>query len=688
MSNRLASETSPYLLQHAENPVDWYPWGDEALEKARAEDKPILVSIGYSACHWCHVMAHESFEDPEIAAEMNRLFVNIKVDREERPDLDSIYMAAVQAMTGHGGWPLTAFLTPDGVPFYGGTYFPPDDRGGMPGFPKVLAAVADAYENRRAEVDENAEQIKDLLGRASGALPAPELLNASIMTAAAEQLARSFDARNGGFGSAPKFPQPAIIEFLIREWKRSGNQRSEVMARRSLDRMAAGGIYDQIGGGFHRYAVDAIWLVPHFEKMLYDNAQLVSAYLSGYQAFDEERYRRVAEETLDFVARELTSPTGGFFSTLDADSEGREGAFYVWTADEIDAALSAEDSAIARAWFGVTDQGNFEGTNVISTPRRLQDVAETLNADLESLPSEIARMSKNLLEARERRERPGRDDKVIASWNGMMLKAFADGSRILDRDDFREIAVKNARFLLEEQSGEGKLWRSWKDGRASIGGFLEDYANVIDGLLALYRATLDEQWVLKAVNLLERMRADFIDDQGAAFFDTARDHETPVARPRDLHDGATPSGNAVATDALLRIGTMTGDSALVDQAVTILRAMVRTMNEHPIAAGRYLCALDFYLGPVTEVALAGDVNSAELQDLLSATYRVYAPNLIAGHAAEAEAERFPFLAHRPARNGQATAYVCEHFACMAPVHDAASLLRQLEQGIGVSWREF
>jgi uncharacterized protein len=689
--NRLAAETSPYLLQHAENPVDWYPWGDEALAKAREEDKPILVSVGYSACHWCHVMEHESFENEEIAATMNDLFVNIKVDREERPDLDSLYMSAVQSMTGHGGWPLNVFLTPDGTPFYGGTYFPPEDRMGMPGFPKVLEAVASAFKERREEVEENAQQIRGLLQRAMKELPKPDDLTPGLLAEASEQLARSFDARNGGFGGAPKFPQPAAIEFLLRQEKRGGGQREAVMVQRTLDRMASGGIYDQIGGGFHRYAVDAIWLVPHFEKMLYDNAQLASVYLAGYQAYGDDRYRRVAEETLDFVARELTDPNGGFYATLDADTAGHEGLFYTWTPDELDEALDEEDAAIAKRWFNVEPAGNFEGRTVLAIPRTAADVADRLGISEAALMESLARIRQRLLEAREQREHPGRDEKVITAWNGLMLRAFADGSRILDRDDFRAVAVRNADFVLEHLQREGRLLRSWKDGDARIGGFLQDYAFFIDGLLALYRATFDARWLDEAMRLAQQMLAEFADPDGVGFFDTNASHETPVARPRDLHDGATPSGNSVAAEVLLRLGAMTGTEDYAGRASELLRTMANTMREHPLAAGRYLSAVDFYLGPVKEIALAGDRESSELQALLNALYDQFEPNVIAGYVDQERGdlvERLPFLQDRSSRNGRATAYVCEHFACLPPVHDPEALLRQLAEGTGISWRDF
>ncbi|MFN8590758.1 MAG: thioredoxin domain-containing protein [Thermomicrobiales bacterium] len=690
MANRLAQETSPYLLQHANNPVDWFPWGEEALARAREEDKPILVSIGYSACHWCHVMEHESFENPDIAALMNDLFVNIKVDREERPDLDSLYMSAVQAMSGHGGWPLNVFLTPDGTPFYGGTYFPPEDRTGMPGFPKVLTAVADAYRDKRNEVDENATQIRELLRRVTSELPRADELTPDILTEAVDQLASSFDARNGGFGAAPKFPQPAAIEFLLREAHRSGSQKATLMAQRTLDRMAAGGIYDQIGGGFHRYAVDAIWLVPHFEKMLYDNAQLASAYLAASVAFGEERYRRVAEETLDFVAREMADERGGFHATLDADSAGHEGTFYTWTPEELETVLGDDDARIAALWFGVEAGGNFEGRSVLSARRTVADVADRLGLDPAVLAERLQSIAARMREARALRERPARDEKVITAWNGLMLRAFADGARILGRDDFREVAVRNAEFILTHLQRDGRLLRIWKDGETKIEGFLEDYAFFIAGLLALYQATLDGRWLSEALRLTDDMIASFADPDGAGFFDAAVNAEALVARPRDLHDGATPSGNSVATEVLLRLGAMTENDDYTGRATGVLRVLSRTMREHPLAAGRYLGALDFYLGPVKEIALAGDRNDAALQELLDVTYRQYEPNVILGFVDPAMPDllaRLPFLQERPARDGKATAYVCEHFACLPPVHEPAALARLIEEGTGISWRD-
>ena len=555
----------------------------------------------------------------------------------------------------------------------------------------MLEAVASAFSERREEVEENAVQIRELLQRASRELPSAAELGPDIMSDAAEKLAETFDARNGGFGGAPKFPQPSALEFLLRQGKRGNDQRATVMAQRTLDRMGAGGIYDHVGGGFHRYAVDAIWLVPHFEKMLYDNAQLASVYLGAYQATGDTRYRRIAEETLEFVAKEMTDRRGGFFATLDADTEGHEGLFYTWTLEELEETLGAADAEIAAAWFNVRPEGNFEGRSVLSTPRTALDVADRLGIDEDKLRQALERIRKKLQRARAKRVRPGRDEKVITAWNGLMLKAFADGSRILDREDFRKIAARNATFILKHVQKKGRLLRSWKNGDARIGGYLEDYAFFIDGLLALYRATLEARWLEEALRLAEVMAAEFADVEGAGFFDTTVEHGTPMARPRELHDGATPSGNAVAADVLLRIAAMTGNAAYAERAVAVLRALAKTMREHPIAAGRYLGALDFYLGPTKEVALAGNREDPGFQALHEAVYRFYEPNTVLGYVDEDQpglTARLPFLQERPARDGEATAYVCEHYACLPPVHEPAELLRQIAEGTGISWRDF
>ncbi len=689
--NRLANETSPYLLQHQDNPVDWYAWGPEALAKAKAEDKPILVSIGYSACHWCHVMEHESFEDEATAAVMNRNFVNIKVDREERPDIDSIYMSAVQAMTGHGGWPLNAFLTPDGVPFYGGTYWPPEDRMGMPSFTKVLESVAEAYRERREGVEDNAEQLRSYLQESTRAAPAPGDLNPGVLDTALKGLAQSFDAQNGGFGGAPKFPQPANLEFLLREHHRTGDQRAAAMATLTLTKMATGGMYDHVGGGFARYAVDAVWLVPHFEKMLYDNAQLARVYLDGYRALGVDLFRQVATETLEYVAREMTSPAGGFYSTQDADSEGEEGRFYVWSPDEIEAVLGAEDGRLVGAYYGVTPSGNFEGKNILNVPRPAEEVASRVGVPVEQLVATVEAARPKLYAAREERVHPGRDEKILTSWNGLMLRAFAEGTRVLDRPDFREIAVRNAAFLLDHLRADGRLLRTHKDGQSKLNGYLEDYAFLIDGLVALYQATFERRWIEEAITLTETMIREFGDEGDDLLFDTGASHETLVARPRDLQDGATPSGNSVAADVLLRLAAMTGNEAYQRRATGILRALARPMAEHPTAFGRFLSALEFALGTPKEVAIAGDRGDPGVEALAAQVYRRYEPNAILGFADPADSsinDLLPFLAERPARGGTATAYVCERYACLPPVTDPADLAIQLEQGTGVVWQEF
>jgi uncharacterized protein len=690
VANRLATETSPYLLQHKDNPVEWYPWGEEALARARSEDKPLLVSIGYSACHWCHVMEHESFEDPGTAEVMNELFVNIKVDREERPDLDGVFMAAVQAMTGHGGWPLNVFLTPGGVPFYGGTYFPPSDRHGIPSWTKVLRAVHDAYANRRDEVEQSAGRIADFLRRANGETPDRETLRADVFADAVANLDARFDEEWGGFGDAPKFPQASVLVALLHLWKRTGDPRAEEMLRVTLDRMAAGGIYDHVGGGFHRYAVDRVWLVPHFEKMLYDNAQLARVYLDAWRAFADPAYARVAIETLDWVVREMTGPEGQFYATLDADSEGEEGKFYVWTPEEFDAVLGADLARIATAWFGVEPGGNFEGKTILNTPRPADEVAAELGIAAGELRERVDQAISALYEAREQRVRPGRDDKAIAGWNGMMLKAFAEAGRALNRPDYLEVAERNADFILTRLRQRGRFHRSYKDGQAKVGAFLEDFANTIDGLLSLHAATLEPRWLEEALSLAGIMEASFGDPKGVGFYDTSALAEELVARPRDLQDGATPSGNAVAADVLLRIGAMTGDDALTARAAALLESLARPMAEQPLGFGRFLAALDFHLAAPQEVALAGPRDDPRMDDLLDVVFSGYRPNLLVGYASgDPElAQRVPFLADRPARGGAPTAYVCERFACMAPVTDPDALVAQLDRGTGLEWGEF
>ncbi|HUS15466.1 MAG TPA: thioredoxin domain-containing protein, partial [Chloroflexia bacterium] len=595
MPNRLIHETSPYLLQHAHNPVDWYPWGPEALARARTEDRPILLSIGYSACHWCHVMEHESFEDEGTADLMNQHFVPIKVDREERPDLDSIYMAAVQSLTGHGGWPMTVFLTPEGKPFFAGTYFPREDRHGLPGFQRVLESVARAYREQHADIVRSADELTEFLGD-RGNMPArPEALEAGVLDRASAALAREFDSRFGGLGGAPKFPQAMAWEFLIRQYHRTRDARRLMMIETTLRGMANGGIYDQLGGGFARYSVDNRWLVPHFEKMLYDNALLSQLYLHAYQLTGEPFYRRIVEEVLDYVVREMTSSEGAFYSTQDADSEGEEGKFYVWTPAEIDAALPPDQARVARAYWGVTDAGNFEGHNILNVPRPADAVAQELGLPIDEVLGLLAAARRTLYDLRERRVHPGRDEKVLVSWNGLMLRSFAEAARVLDRADYRQVAQRNATFILEHMRDGDRLLRTYKDGRAHLAGVLEDYAFYADGLLALYEADFDPAWFAAARGLADSMIARFADAQGGGFFDTASDSETLITRPKDLLESAIPSGNSVAAEVLLRLHFYTMEEGYYDQAKGTLEAAGALLAQYASGVGRMLCALDLYL---------------------------------------------------------------------------------------------
>ena len=692
MTNRLANETSPYLLQHAHNPVDWYPWGDEAFARARAEDKPILLSVGYSACHWCHVMERESFENDEIARLMNESFVNIKVDREERPDVDAVYMNAVQALTGHGGWPMTVFLTPDGRPFWGGTYFPPEDRQGMPGFKRVLTSLARAYREQRAQVHQQAAQITEHL-RATDGVRAPGDLMPELLDHAARGLARNFDHQNGGFGGAPKFPPAMSLDFLLRHWQRTGDEHSLQMVEFTLAKMARGGIYDHLGGGFHRYAVDAIWLVPHFEKMLYDNALLARVYLHAYQATGKAFYRRVVEETLDYVLREMTDPAGGFYSTQDADSEGEEGKFFVWTPAEIKEVIGHEAARLFHAYYGVTEHGNFEHKNILNTPLDLETVATQLDVDPQTLRESLADSRRKLFEARERRVHPGRDEKVLTAWNGMMLRAMAEAAAVLEREDYADAAVRNAAFLTEALVRDGRALRSWKEGRAKIDGYLEDYALLVDGLLHVHELAFDAHWLETARDLADRLLDLFWDEEIQGFYDTARDGEQLVVRPRDVTDNATPSGNSVAVSVLLRLGVLLGREDYARRATIVLASLRDAMTRYPSAFGELLQALDFHLATPLEIAVVGQPAAPETRALLCEVYRRYLPNkVVAGLPLRAAKGRAPddtrlaalspLMEGREMVNGRPTVYVCEHYACQAPTNDPAELARQLDEARG------
>ena len=680
MPNRLIDETSPYLLQHANNPVDWYPWGEEALSRARDEDKPILLSIGYSACHWCHVMERESFENDAIAEIMNRHFVNIKVDREERPDLDAVYMEAVQMLTGSGGWPMTVFLTPDCKPFYGGTYFPPVDRHNMPGFPRLLETVAQAYRNSHSEIQRVTGQLTEQMGRTANMPRGAGALDESILHNAYNQLATNFDYQNGGVGSAPKFPQAMTLEILLRYYAHGHNDRARSMLDLTLEKMARGGIYDQIAGGFHRYSTDTYWLVPHFEKMLYDNALLARLYLHAWLATGRALYRRITEETLDYVLREMTGEHGGFFSATDADSEGEEGKFFVWSPGEIEAVLGSEEAALFNSFFGVSQRGNFEGKNILNISVKAADFAERQGIPLERLVDVINRGKEALRLAREEREHPLLDDKALASWNGLMLRAFAEAGAALERQDYLDAAARNAAFLLEELRPEGKLLRSYREGQAKLPGFLEDHSFVADGLLSLYEATFDRRWLDSALELADEMISQFWDEPQGCFYDTGRIHEELVVRPRDVFDNAQPCGGSVASDMLLRLSVVTGNEDYAAKAVAPLRSLAELMGRAPAGTGRWIAALDFYLSTPKEVAVIGPPDDPATSSLLREVNGLYIANRVVVGASgqdSAAASGLPLLEGRGMVDGKPTAYVCENYACQLPVTDAESLAAQL-----------
>jgi uncharacterized protein YyaL (SSP411 family) len=681
-TNRLAAETSPYLLQHANNPVDWFPWGEEAIERARAENKPILLSIGYSACHWCHVMAHESFENEEIARVMNENFVNIKVDREERPDLDQIYMNAVQMMTGHGGWPMTVFLTPEGVPFYGGTYFPPEDRYNMPGFPRVLAGVAETYRTRPDEVTEQAVALLGELRRMGAARESGAGLSPELLDEAYRSIARGYDPKHGGFGRAPKFPPAMTLEFLLRTHARTGDEKALEMVEHTCRKMAEGGLYDQLGGGFHRYSTDERWLIPHFEKMLYDNALLSRHYLHVYQQTNDEFYKRIVVETLDYVVREMTDRSGGFYSTQDADSEGHEGKFFVWTVEEIKEVLGEEDGALFCSYYDVTPQGNFEGKNILNVRRSVEDVAKEAGVSVERLREALERGRRELFAVRERRIKPGRDEKILTAWNGLMLASFAEAAAVLDRADYLEVAGKNAQFVLDQLRRDGLLLRTYKDGQAKLNGYLEDYAFFADGLVALYEATGELRFLEEARDLTERMIEEFWDQEEGGFFFTGVSHEELIVRSKDYFDNATPSGNSVAAEVLLHLGVLTGNEEYGRKAVTLFRLLRDPVSRYPSAFGRLLGALDFHLSSPREIAVIGERDGADTQALLREVWRRYLPNKVVVQSAEGDeraAQAVPLLRDRSMIEKKATAYVCEHYTCQQPVTTAAELRAQLGQ---------
>ena len=679
-TNNLINETSPYLLQHAHNPVDWYPWGEAALSKARTEDKPILLSIGYSACHWCHVMEHESFENEEIAGLMNENFVNIKVDREERPDLDQIYMSAVQMMTGQGGWPMTMFLTPEGVPFYGGTYFPPADRYNMPGFPRVLLSVAEAYRSQPDQVAGTATAMLGELRRVGLAEASRETVNSDLLDASYRRIAANYDRINGGFGSAPKFPPSMTLEFILHTFHRTRAADALEIVEHTARKMAEGGIYDQLGGGFHRYSVDAKWLVPHFEKMLYDNALLSRLYLHLYQVTKKPDARRVAEETLDYVAREMTDASGGFYSSQDADSEGHEGKFFVWSRQQIVDALGAPDADLFCAYFNVTESGNFESQNILNVTASVEDVAAKNNVTVEELRQAIETGSRKLFEIRESRIKPGRDEKVLTAWNGLMLGSFAEAAAILDRPDYRKIAEANARFLLDHLQKDGLLLRTYKDGEAKLNAYLEDYACLIDGLISLYEATGTLRWIESALALADKMIEEFWDEDSGGFFFTGKSHEQLIVRSKEFLDNATPSGNSIAALSLLRLGLLTDNETYRRHATTVLRLMADQIRRYPSAFGCALSAVDFYLDSPVEIAIVGPGEDPRSEELVRAAWQTYIPNRVIALSIADDKNAPPVVAllrDRTIQGGQPTAFVCEAYTCKNPVHTPGDLLNQL-----------
>jgi uncharacterized protein YyaL (SSP411 family) len=682
MANRLAQETSPYLLQHRDNPVDWYPWGEEALARAREEDRAILLSVGYSACHWCHVMERESFEDPETAAYMNEHFVSIKVDREERPDVDALYMEAVQAMTGQGGWPMTVFLDPEGVPFYGGTYFPPDEGRGMPSFRMVMEAIVASFEGKREEVRERAESIRGHLGAVGEIEPDPALPSSAELADSVRQLLAGADRRHGGFRGAPKFPPASTLELLLTRGEPGGEAMAVV--EETLDAMLAGGIYDQLGGGFARYSVDAVWLVPHFEKMLYDNALLARVYLHGWQILGHERYRRICEETLDWMLREMRGPEGGFYSALDADSEGEEGRFYVWFPEQIrevlgDGAALGVDVEALLGYYGVSERGNFEGANIL----------HLAGGAAAEPPTGLDAARRALCESRAKRVWPGLDDKRLASWNALAIAALAEAGAVLGREDYLDAARACAEFVLGSlRDGEGRLLRTYKDGDARLNAYLEDHAFLLEALLTLYESSFEPRWFAAAREIGDEILARFGDAERGGFFSTSSDHEQLIARRKELGDHPIPAGNSSAALGLLRLEALSGEREYGNQAEGTLRLFARTAVQHPESFAHLLRALDFALEPTREVALVGGevadeaapgdaMADASVADLAAVVRAEFRPRLVLAAGPEGSDEP-PLLAGRTTVDGQPAAYVCQNFSCRLPVSDPDALRASLD----------
>lgn len=676
MSNRLSTATSPYLLQQAKNPVDWYPWGKEPLDKARSEDKPIFLSIGYSACHWCHVMAHESFEDPEVAAIMNRSFVNIKVDREERPDLDNIYMSAVVAMTGQGGWPMSVFLTPNLVPFYGGTYFPPQSKFGMPAFKDVLNTLTSIWQNDRAQIIQSGEKIISLIYENADRAANTAVFSEKVLSKASGKLIETYDWMYGGWGSAPKFPQPMALDFLLRRHV-SGDTGALKVVDHALKAMAQGGMYDVIGGGFSRYSTDNDWLVPHFEKMLYDNAQLAQVYLHAWQITKEPLFRGVVEQTLDFVKNELRDPQGGFYSSLDADSENVEGKFYVWTLAEIRKAFGEKDDLFEVA-YGLKTSGNWEGKIILRRAMSDSDLASRFGLEIVNVQSKLNGRLAQLQIERNSRIRPGTDDKVLTFWNGLMLSTFAEAARVLNNAEYLKIAQTNAQFILTSLRGEGKLRRAWRNGRVSTEVFLEDYAALILGLIELYQADFDNRWFVEASKLTEEMINQFSDPIGG-FFDTNKVAEVVLKRPKELQDNATPSGNALAVDALLKMAAFSENEEWRQHAEIALCLVAESARDYPTAFSRWLAAADFYVNQTTQIAIIGDSSIDDTKEYHNEINSKFRPNTIVAASMFPVPKGSPsLLVDRPMVNAKTTAYVCEGFVCRQPVTKIVDFIKLID----------
>ncbi|MCA9232585.1 MAG: thioredoxin domain-containing protein [Planctomycetales bacterium] len=684
MPNHLASETSPYLLQHKDNPVDWYPWGPEALQRAKQQQQPIFLSIGYSACHWCHVMEHESFENEAIARLLNESFVCIKVDREERPDLDQVYMNAVQMLTGRGGWPMSVFLTPDLKPFFGGTYWPPQRKGGMPGFDEVVTAMARVWATDREQATSMADKLTAELAKLDQRHEEGEL-SAGHLSAAARALQNSFDRSYGGFGGAPKFPSSMALQFLMRHWHRKQEASSLEMVRLTLDRMAAGGIYDHVGGGFARYSVDARWLVPHFEKMLYDNALLAATYLEAYQATRDQNYGRIARETLDYVLRDMTGDGGGFYSTEDADSEGVEGKFYVWTPAQLEEVLGPEAAQTFARVYDVTAAGNFEHANILNLPKTLEEQARLLGRDQHDLAAELDTSRAKLFATRETRTHPPKDDKVIVAWNGLMIDTMARAGVVFDESRYVEAAIKAADFLLSDvRRDDGRLLHTWRGGQAKLDAYLDDYTCLANGLVSLYEATFEGRYLDEAAALVEIVLEHFSDADGGFFF-TAADQEELIVRNKDFADNAVPSGNSMAATVLVRLGKLTGKQEYLQAAEAALLPSVDLMRRAPVAAGQSLIALNLLLGPTYEIVLAGDTAEEETRRVLSDLNRRYLPNKVLALASESGASNLPpalladLLVGKSKSEGTVTLYVCEGHTCQAPAQGKEEIAHVLDE---------